>query len=115
MQDDDGAITTVLEKVRLGLKGKLKSGSLWAAVATLASGILYVAKEQIKIDQHQESITSLQQERRQDHELLQKMSTQLEVVISQMSNLTAESNRQRDWRERIEDVAELPPHPRKHK
>lgn len=93
----------------------LTPSALWIAIGILASGIIFVGKRVYTVDQHQESITGLQQERQQDRELLQKIDTQIAVMGSKVDNIANEVDRQREWRERIEDVAEAPPHARRRK
>lgn len=101
--------TDVIQRV---VRKRLTPRALWLAIVTLASAIGYVGKQVYKIDHHQESITYLQQGQGEDLEQLQKMNTLLAVVSSQVGDLAAEMNRQREWREKIEDQAERPPHPR---
>lgn len=102
------------------LRKRLSPAALWGAIAALAAAIGYVANAQHDINRHQESIAELQAGREQDRvsrehdrELLQKIDTQLAVVNSKIGDIATEQDRQREWRERIEDVAEQPPHPRR--
>ena len=90
----------------------LTPSALWAAIGALAFGIGYVVNAQHDLHRHQESITDLQADRNQDRELLQKIDTQLAVMNSKIGDIATEVDRQREWRERIEDVAEAPPHAR---
>lgn len=92
--------------------------ALWSAITALAIAIGYVVNAQHDIhnaqnDVHrlQDSVASLEHER----EVLHKIDTQLAVMNSKMDGIATEVDRQREWRERIEDVAESPPHARKRK
>ena len=97
------------------LRKHFTPAALWAAITTLAVAIAYVVNAQSDIHKHQESITELQATRKEDRELLETISTQLAVLNSKIEDIDTEVERQREWRERIEDVAEAPPHARKHR
>jgi hypothetical protein len=95
------------------LHKRFTPAGLWTAVTALGIGIAYVVSAQHDIHRHQESIAVLQANRDKDVELLQKIDTQLAIVNTRLSDITTEVDRQREWRERIEDVAETsPPHRR---
>lgn len=106
---DFGATTAVIAYVRK----RITPGAIWGAITALAVAIAYVVNAQHDLHRHQESITDLQQERQQDRDLLQKIDTQIAVMGSKVDNIANEVDRQREWRERIEDVAEAPPHARR--
>jgi hypothetical protein len=98
------------------LRQRLTPAALGSAVAALAIAIGYVLNAQHDIhnaqnDVHrlQESVTSLEKER----DLLHKIDTQLAVMSSKVDGIATEVDRQREWRERIESVAESPPHARR--
>jgi len=115
---DEHETTGVYERVGLAwlprwLRGRLTPTTLWLAIGALAAGIGYVGKAQVKLDRHQESITDLQLEHAQDRDLLQKMNTQLAVMNRTIDDIAEEVNRQRDWREKIQEQAEAPPHARR--
>lgn len=95
------------------LRKKLTPAALWTAIGVLTAAIGYVANAQHDIHRHQESIVELQASRQQDRELLQKIDTQLAVMNSKIGDIATEVDRQREWREKIEDVAEAPPHARR--
>jgi hypothetical protein len=84
--------------------------ALWTAITILAGGVAYVGNALHDIPRQQESIVDLKAERQRDRELLEKIDTQLAVVNSRVGDIVLEVDRQREWRERIEDVAEAPPH-----
>jgi septal ring factor EnvC (AmiA/AmiB activator) len=91
----------------------LTPAALWSAIVALAVAIGYVVNAQRDIHRHQESIAELQTSRQQDRELLQKIDTEIAVMDSKIGDIATEVDRQREWRERIESVAEeSPPHAR---
>jgi hypothetical protein len=92
------------------MRKKFSPAGLWSAVSVLAVGTAYVVSAQHDIHRHQESIAALQANRLQDQALLQKIDTNLAVLNTKIGDMAAEVDRQREWRERIEDVAEAPPH-----
>lgn len=98
----------------IGLRKHLTPAALWAAITALALAIGYVVNAQHDIHHHQESIIDLQTTRQQDREILQRIDTQIAVMNTKISDIATEVDRQREWRERIEDVAEAPPHARRH-
>jgi TolA-binding protein len=101
--------------IPVSLRKHFTPAALWAAITTLAMAIAYVVNAQADLHKHQESITELQATRKEDRELLETISTQLAVLNSKIEDIDTEVERQREWRERIEDVAETPPHARKHR
>ena len=118
MKPDFEATAAVYKRIKLDwlplwLRGRVTPMTLWVAVGVLGSSIAYVGKAQFKIDQHQESIDVLRQERNSDRALMEKISTQLEVMGNRMSNIADGLNQQRAWRDRIEDVAETSSRPRR--
>ena len=97
----------------LPFRDYLTPSALWTAIAALAVAIAYVVNAQHDLHRHQDSIADLQQERTQDRELLQKIDMQLAVMNSRLGDIALEVDHQREWRERVEEVAEAPPHARK--
>lgn len=94
--------------------------AIWSAivglgtiVGALLGAVAYVVHAQVKIANHQDAIVSLQQDGKEWHESLEKINTQLAVMSSKIGDIATEVDRQREWRERIEDVAEAPPHARR--
>lgn len=118
MKEDYGA-TQAVKKYAPNLawlmpfRNILTPSALWTAIVALALAIGYVVNAQNDIHRHQDSIMELQQERTQDRELLQSISMQLAVVNSKIGDIATEVDRQREWRERIESVAEEPTRVRK--
>lgn len=98
------------------LRQRLTPAALGSAITALAIAIAYVVNAQHDIhnaqsDVHrlQESVTGLEKER----DLLHKIDTQLAVMNSKVDTIATEVDRQREWREKIEDAAESPPHARR--
>lgn len=120
MKEDYGATQAVKKYAPnlawlLPFRSFLTPSALWAAIAGLAIAIGYVVTAQNDIHRHQESILELQQERQQDRELLQKIDTSLAVMSTRIGDIALEVDRQREWREGIEEAAEAPPHARHHR
>lgn len=116
----DFGATTAVNKYAPGLawlmpfRNYVTPTALWTAISALALAIGYLVHAQISLERHQELITGLKEDRAQDRELLQKIDTQLAVMNSKVDTISDEVDRQREWRERIEDVvAEAPPHARR--
>jgi hypothetical protein len=96
----------------------LTPATLWGAVVALSVAIWYVVaaqhdlhSAQADIRRHDESIAALQRQ----GDILNEIKTQVAVMNGKMDSIAAEVDRQREWRERIEDVAEAPPHARRRK
>lgn len=85
--------------------------ALGSAVTGLAISIGYVFNAQHDIRALKDTVA----EQGKELELLHQIDTRLAVMSSSMENITAEVNRQREWRERIEDVAETGPHAHRRK
>jgi hypothetical protein len=92
------------------VRKKLTPGALWLAITMLAGAIGYVVNAQHDLHRHQESIADLQASRLHDRELLEKIDMELAVVNTRIGDVVTEVDRQREWRERIEGVAEEQPH-----
>ena len=100
----------------IACRKRLSPALLWSAILALTGAVAYIAKALNDVHQHQQYIEELQTSRRQDHELLQSIETNVAVMTSQVGDIKTEVDRQREWRERIESVAEeAPPHGRRHK
>ena len=94
----------------------LTPATLWGAAVALSVAIWYVVAAQhdlrtaqADIQRQDKSIDALQRQA----DLLNEIKTQIAVVNSKVDNIASEVDRQREWRERIEDVAESPPHARR--
>lgn len=98
-----------------GLRKELTPKVVWSAVVVLAIAIGYVIDAQHRLNEAQaaighqaESISGLQKQ----GDTLNEIKTQLAVVNSKVDGIADEVERQREWRERIEGIAEAPPHAR---
>lgn len=117
----DGARTGLYEKVGLGwlpriLRGRLTPAALGSVVTALCVAIWYVVSAQHDLRTAQRDIHQLHDtvgNLERQTELLHKIETQLAVMESKVDDIANEVDRQREWREKIEGVAELPPHARK--
>jgi len=120
---DFGSTTTVLEKVGLGwlprgLRGHLTPAALGSALTALCIAIGYVVNAQHDFRNAQRDIRQLHDtvgDLQRQSDLLHKIDTRLAVMSAKVDDIANEVDRQRKWREKIEDVAENPPHPRKRK
>jgi len=94
-----------------GMREHFTPAALGSAVTALAIAIGYVLNAQHDISKLKDSVS----EQGKQLELLHRIDTQLAVVSTSMADIAAEVNRQREWRERIEDLAESGPHGRRRK
>lgn len=95
------------------VRQRLTPIALSSVILSLAAAMWYVIDAIHDLHRHQESITELRQDRQSDHDLLEKIGTQLAVLDSKIDTIGSEVDRQREWRERIESVAEETPHARR--
>lgn len=98
------------------LRQHFTPAALGSAITALAIAIAYVLNAQHDIRSAQEdvhrlqsSVASLEEERT----VLHKIDTQIAVMNNKIDDIAAEVDRQREWRERIEGIAEAPPHARR--
>jgi hypothetical protein len=95
------------------LRQRLTPAALWSAIAALvtalAISITWLVNTQSNIHQLKESVADLQRER----DLLHRIDTQIAVMASKVDGIATEVERQRAWRDKIEGVAEAPPHARR--
>jgi outer membrane murein-binding lipoprotein Lpp len=95
------------------LRQRLTPAALWTAVTLLAAAIAYVLSARHEIHDAQTAVLRLQasvSHLEEERDVLHKIDTQLAVMNSKVDDIATEVDRQREWRERIEDAAELPPH-----
>src|SRR5450631_1125009 len=93
---------------------------LWSAIValvlTLMVAITWIVTTQSNSRTAQHDIDNLRQsveDLQRQSDLLHKIDKQLAVVASQVDDIATEVDRQREWRDKIEGVAELPPHARR--
>ena len=118
---DFGSTTTVLEKVGLGwlprgLRGHLTPAAMGSALTALCIAIWYVVNAQHDIRNAQRDIRQIHDtvgDLQRQSELLQDIKTQLAVMGSKVDTIADEVDRQRAWRDGIEQAAESPPHARR--
>lgn len=114
---DFGATTAVFAYVRKRVTPKV----LWSAIGTLVTALAVcitwlvttqarIVKTEESIQRHEESIKALQKQGD-----VNEINTKLAVLTSKMTDISAEVERLREWRDRIEDVASSPPHARRKK
>ncbi len=106
---DFGSTTAVIAFVRR----RITPTAVWSAVVALTVAIAYVVNAQHDIHNAQadvrrleESVMNLERER----ELLHKIDTAMAAMGTKVDDIATEVAHQREWRERIEDAAETPPH-----
>lgn len=85
-----------------------------AALTALGGGLVYVFNSPQKdIHRVQEIIAQQQVHEQKTDELLQQLVTGQAVMNAAMSDFRDEQDRQREWRDRLADIAETPPHARR--
>jgi hypothetical protein len=85
--------------------------ALGSAITAIAISIGYVLNAQRDIHQLKDSVA----EQGKQLDVLHRIDTELAVMNNSMNGMTAEVDRLREWRERIEDVADTAPHARRRK
>jgi hypothetical protein len=100
------------------LRERFTVTGLVTAVTALVATVAYILNAQHEIHEakeglrmQQNSITDLEK----DRDVLRKIDTQLEVMGAKVDGIADEVDQQRQWRNRIEGIAESPPHARKRK
>ncbi len=102
----------------VSLRQHFTPAALGSAITALAVAIGYVMSAQHDIRDSQRDIAKLNEtvtDLQKQSELLHKIDTELAVMDSKVDAIAGEVDRQRAWREKIEGVAELPPHARHRK
>lgn len=123
--DDDTSTTGTLKRIAPGfawlpraMRDRLTPAALRSAITALAFAIAWVVNAQHDVHRLQESVAALEKDREQNAartEVLHSIDTRLEVLANRVGDMATEVDRIREWRERIEDVAEAPPHARRHR
>jgi hypothetical protein len=124
----DGATTAVYEKVGLGwlprmVRGRLTPAAFGSAVTALCIAIWYVVSAQHDLRTAQRDIRQLHDtvsNLQKQSDMLHDITTQLAVIGARVDDIANEVDRQRDevarqreWRGKIEDAADTPPHAKK--
>lgn len=118
MTDEDFGSTTavIVRKVKKYLTPKV----LWTAIVILFSALVgsitWLVKTNANMDQVQIAVTKSEKkvdDMQQKLDILQDMKTSLAVMASKIDNIDAEVTRQRQRWDRVEEVAEAPPHARR--
>lgn len=115
---DFGSTTQMVAYVRKHLTPTVLWSAIGALVAALMVAITWIVNMQSDVHQLKEmdgrrekAVTDMQQKL----DLLQEIRTQLAVMNGKVDGIADEVDRQREWRERIEGIAESPPHARRRK
>jgi outer membrane murein-binding lipoprotein Lpp len=124
-RQEDWQSTTAVQRYAPGLawlprwiRQRLTPAAVWSAVIVLATAVGYVVNARHALNDAQASVHRLQASvasLERDREELHRIDTQLAVMNSKLGDIETEVDRQREWREKIEGVAELPPHARRRK
>jgi methionine synthase II (cobalamin-independent) len=122
---DFGSTTAVLARrapgfawLPVALRQRLTPAALGSAIAALAVAITYVVNAQHDISRLKDSMAESKKsvaDLEQRLDVLNKIDTQLAVMAGKVDSIADEVDRQREWRERIEGIAETPPHARRRK
>lgn len=100
------------------VRDKLSPAALGSAITALAIAIGYVVNAQHDIRNAQRDIRQLHDtvgDLQRQSDTLHKIETQLAVTASKIDDIADEVDRQRQWRDKIEGIAEAPPHARRHR
>lgn len=111
---DFGSTTAVIVRA---VRKRLTPATVWGAIGTVTIAIGYVLNAQHDISRLKETVAQLEQgrkeaagERDQDRDLLHKIDKAVDVMGSKVDTIADEVDRQREWREHVEGIAESPPH-----
>jgi hypothetical protein len=120
---DFGSTTSVLARrapgfawLPVALRQRLTPAALGSAIAALAVAITYVVNAQHDLARLKESMVESKQsiaDLQRQLGVLPKIDTQLAVLAGNVGSIADEVDRQREWRDRIEGIAETPPHARR--
>lgn len=116
----DFGATTAVNLVWEKAKSKITPKVLWSAIGGLVTVLVVTISWIVNMesDVHQLKETDSRREKsmadmQQKLDILQDIKTQLAVMNGKVDTIADEVDRQREWREHVETVAELPPHVRK--
>lgn len=101
------------------LSKKITPAALWSVIGALVTALVvaitWLVTMQSDVHQLKESAAESKKsvaDIRQQLEPLHQIDTALAVMNNKLDSIATEQDRQRAWRERIEDVADSPPHAR---
>jgi cob(I)alamin adenosyltransferase len=110
---DFGSTTEVAVRV---VRKYLTPATAWGAITTLVIAIGYVVNAQHDLARLKESMAESKQtiaDLQRQLAALPKNDTQLAVMASQINGIADEVDRLREWRAKIEGIAESPSHARR--
>lgn len=111
--EDYGSTTAVIAYVRKRLTPTVLWSAIGGLVTALAISVSWLVTTQSDIHQLKETVAESKHavtDMQQKLDLLQDIKTQLAVMNGKVDSIADEVDRQREWRERIEGIAEAPPH-----
>lgn len=118
MEENFGSTTAVIAYVRRRVTPTVLWSAIGALVTALVVSITWLVTMQSDVRQLKEGVSESKKsvaDIRQQLDLLHKIDTQLAVMGGQINSIADEVDRQREWRDRIEGIAESPPHARRRK
>lgn len=98
------------------LRERFTPAALGSAITALVVAITYVVNAQHELHHTQETVQRLQDSisgLEKERDVLRDIHEQLAVMATKVDNITTEVDKQREWRERIETVAEEQPRARR--
>lgn len=96
------------------VRDKLTPALVGSAITTAFMAIAYIFNSPQKdIQRVQEIIAQQQVHEAKTDELLQQLVTGQAVMNAAMGDFRDEQDRQREWRDRLSEIAETPPHARR--
>lgn len=114
--DYDGGTTAVIAYVRR----KVTPTMLWSAIGTLVAALVvaitWIVNTQSDVRQLKEGAADSRKQMADMQarlEVLNEIRKDLAVMGGKVDTIAEDVKRQREWRERIEDAAEAPPHARR--
>jgi cob(I)alamin adenosyltransferase len=110
---DYGSTTAVVARV---VRKHLTPATVWGAIGTLTLAIGYVLNAQHDLARLKESMAESKRtvaDLQQQLAALPKNDTQMAVLSGKVDAFGDEVDRLREWRDRIEGIAETPPHARR--
>jgi hypothetical protein len=121
VNEDPGA-TAKLKKIAPGfawlprvLRENLTPAALSSAVISLVGATLWVANARHELHSAQHDVQNLERSIQSLAAGVQQLHTEVAVMNTKIDGIASEQERQREWREHLEELAELPPHARRSK